>query len=377
MAVQGALRDAAVADCQAHSSHRPSPATLFVILSSPSVHAQECGDFFVMIPDSKENAVLQGKIMVTTISAEILGQERLAGRHLGEEEIRHALERVSKRIEHVGNGFRGTVAAEAGGKNLIIMDFPTLSEAGLAAIEIQRRIADLTPFSGIRLAVRLGIHEAQTLEAARDIAAQLMAFALPEQILCGREILNDQVHSLGVGMRDLHQIKLKDGKEFPVVEIVGREETPVSLVATSVLSLAQPNHAPARPKNAEATPGIDENTPLTVPPSPIHARLCVRYQGKALLLDGKTPFITIGRERSNDLVVNDYRVSRQHARIERKEGQYYLVDVSTNGSFVLVQGAKEIFLRRESLRLLDKGVISFSALSHSDPQTQRIEFEFL
>lgn len=319
--------------------------------------------------------------MVTVVSTEILGQERLASRHLSPEEIHHALDRVIKRIEHAGNSFRGVPEPGADRRNHIDITFPTLSEAGLAAIEIQRRITDLPPVSGVRLTVRLGIHDAPTPEEARGISAQIVAFALPEQVLCGRDILLDQVHSIGVRMRDLHQVKLHNGEEFQVVELIWHdEEAPTSLIETSVLSLADPGRAsvPIGSPEAEKPKGEEPaEIPLAITPSQVQRKLCVRYQGKAFLLDEKTPFITIGRERSNDLVVNDNRVSRQHARIERKEGQYYLIDTSTNGLFVLVNGAKEIFLRRESVRLLDKGILGFSALSHSDPQTQQIEFEFL
>lgn len=58
--------------------------------------------------------------------------------------------------------------------------------------------------------------------------------------------------------------------------------------------------------------------------------------------------VTIGRRRSNDLCLLDTGISREHARIEYKDGVYYLIDLgSTNGTFV--NGA------RVSIRKIEPG----------------------
>jgi len=45
--------------------------------------------------------------------------------------------------------------------------------------------------------------------------------------------------------------------------------------------------------------------------------------------------VTIGREATNDFAVDDAKVSRRHARLERREGRWVLVDVeSTNGTYL-------------------------------------------
>ncbi len=45
--------------------------------------------------------------------------------------------------------------------------------------------------------------------------------------------------------------------------------------------------------------------------------------------------ITIGRDRSNTVVLNDPLVSRRHAIIEEKDGHYYIRDLnSTNATYV-------------------------------------------
>lgn len=55
--------------------------------------------------------------------------------------------------------------------------------------------------------------------------------------------------------------------------------------------------------------------------------------GETILLNGPTS--TMGRQSSNDVVVAEAGVSRQHAQIVEAKGAYYLRDLSTtNGTFV-------------------------------------------
>jgi hypothetical protein len=52
------------------------------------------------------------------------------------------------------------------------------------------------------------------------------------------------------------------------------------------------------------------------------------------------PGATIGRHRENDLVVDDIFVSRIHARIEYRKGRFFVVDTSTNGTYLLPRERK-------------------------------------
>ncbi len=55
--------------------------------------------------------------------------------------------------------------------------------------------------------------------------------------------------------------------------------------------------------------------------------------GREWLLEGET--LSIGRDESNDVVLPDRRVSRQHAVIERRGDRYYIRDCgSKNGTYV-------------------------------------------
>ena len=77
--------------------------------------------------------------------------------------------------------------------------------------------------------------------------------------------------------------------------------------------------------------------PGTVPASPAPlANFLVRsgsLKGQRLVV--KTPIANIGRAEYNDLVIPDESVSTSHAKLQRREGVWVLVDLeSTNGTFV-------------------------------------------
>jgi len=56
---------------------------------------------------------------------------------------------------------------------------------------------------------------------------------------------------------------------------------------------------------------------------------------KGQRLSVKTPVVNIGRADYNDLVIPDESVSTAHAKLQRREGVWVLVDLdSTNGTFI-------------------------------------------
>jgi adenylate cyclase len=89
----------------------------------------------------------------------------------------------------------------------------------------------------------------------------------------------------------------------------------------------------------------------------IESRMDLKFQDVGIQVDQNCPSATLGRQSHNDIVVNDGRVSRTHARIEYRRGKFVLIDQSTNGTFALIQGKKSITLKRDEVVLLGKGII--------------------
>jgi len=83
--------------------------------------------------------------------------------------------------------------------------------------------------------------------------------------------------------------------------------------------------------------------------------------------------IVLGRDPQCNVVISDRNASRQHARIERRRDKFFLVDQSTNGSFVVFANEAEVVLRREELMLRGSGRIGFGH-SVDLPETETVSF---
>jgi FHA domain-containing protein len=85
------------------------------------------------------------------------------------------------------------------------------------------------------------------------------------------------------------------------------------LGATMVYSAARPSEAPAE---------VAEERPET--------RALLLVDGKTFVID--RPRTVLGRSSRSDFVVEDPNVSRRHAELQRRDGEWYIVDLdSTNG----------------------------------------------
>jgi hypothetical protein len=100
-------------------------------------------------------------------------------------------------------------------------------------------------------------------------------------------------------------------------------------------------------------------TALAAQPVRRPARILLRHGTREIALDDARPNLTLGRDPQNDVVIADRMASRVHARIERRRDKFVLVDQSSNGTFVTIEGEAEIQLRREELILRGRGRVTF------------------
>ncbi|MBC2743289.1 MAG: FHA domain-containing protein [Desulfosarcina sp.] len=85
--------------------------------------------------------------------------------------------------------------------------------------------------------------------------------------------------------------------------------------------------------------------------------LILKYGKVVVIVNEANARVEIGRQKSNDIQVVNNRVSRTHALIEHKNGKYYLTDLSSNGTYLLMEGRKGITVRKKEVLLTAKGVI--------------------
>ncbi|MBK1680292.1 FHA domain-containing protein [Rhodocyclus tenuis] len=286
----------------------------------------------------------------TQLLAGIAGSARLYER-LTDAEAQHAIERCLKRMARAVEGLHGEVVKSVGDE--LQAQFTSTDEAMQAATEMQLRITDLPPASGVKLAIRVGFHCGEAgqpggVEAALTSAARLTALARAGQILTDAATL---------------------AKLSPLMQLLTRPLTPGGSGRSGNEALFEvlwdePDLAAHR---APAQRAGDSGS---------GRRLCARHSGTVVVLDDLHPSLTIGRDAKCDLVVADRRASRVHARIERRDDRFVLIDQSTNGSFLHFRDEHEFFVRREEVTLRGAGIVSV-ATSANHPDADRIEFEHL
>jgi len=69
--------------------------------------------------------------------------------------------------------------------------------------------------------------------------------------------------------------------------------------------------------------------------------------------------VQIGRDVVHQIPITDKMASRLHGRIERRGDKFYYVDLSTNGTYLTIEGDVETVLRRDQAMLRGRGTLSF------------------
>ncbi|MGE5493062.1 MAG: FHA domain-containing protein [Actinomycetota bacterium] len=293
--------------------------------------------------------------------ADVSGSAKLYER-LGEAEAERAVDRCMKRMERAIDGHGGRLISATGGEAMVL--FRSADKAYQSAQEMLQRVADLPPVSGVQLAIRIGFHVGPVEQVGDQVSgetvnttAHIVGMAEAGQILTSLQavaLLPPQVRDAA---RDLGQATAKSGG-VQVYEMPWQrpdETIPIS-VKKSEASTATPSAAPVE--------------------GAVTAKLCLRYRGRAYLLDTKTPFLSLGRDKASDVVIEDRKASRHHALIERRGDKFFYVDRSTNGSYVTLDDTPETMVRRAELPLLGNGSICFGS-SVNDPAADCATFEFL
>lgn len=275
---------------------------------------------------------------VGILYADISGSTRLY-RTLGTDEAKRQLERCVKRIERSVESFKGNLIASA--VEELVATFPTGDDAVLAALDIQRRIADLPPVSGVRLTTRIGVHFGSLNDGQNgpsghvaEIGRSLLKLAGSGQIVtsdmtaaCLSKPLQDGLLPIGGDMT--LSTPLGDCQLFEVKERTGQGTYRPTATATA----------------------MSENS---------SERLFVRVNGAAYVIDSAAPRMSFGRDKECTYVLRGSKVSRHHAVIEKRgRGGFVLVDQSTNGTYLKLDGRDEQRLQETEAVISGPGKIGF------------------
>ena len=229
----------------------------------------------------------------------------------------------------------GTVIKTIGG-NKIMSTFPDAVMVVEAACAMQQAIDQMPDIDEPGLpqpAISVGVHFGEAIWEDNDVfgdavnvAARMLSLAKPRQIVTIEETIEALPQSYQSMTRyfDRTTIKGKTG-EHNIYEIVWEQQELTAERTTPVSDLM------------------------------LDTRLKIQFHDNIIIVDKNRPSISLGRHASNDIVVNDVHVSRNHAYVEYNRGKFVLIDQSSNGTYLNIHGRDVVCLRREKAPLLGSG----------------------
>lgn len=226
--------------------------------------------------------------------------------------------------------------------------FPSAEKGALAASAIQSAVTDNPP-AGYEIQLHIGLHwgkvvleDADVFGDVVNVTAYLAALAAPEQIVTTEEILASVPDYLKSLVRPVFQTVFKGRTEEVIVYEVLWKTDRADLTDSFFLERSQ----------------------QLVPTD--KGGMLLKYREHTMRLDRQTKHAVLGRHSTCNLVIRDPAASRYHARIELRGMEFYLNDISINGTFVIIEGRPEIHVVRRDLRLDGVGKICLGRSFNQD-----------
>jgi adenylate cyclase len=268
------------------------------------------------------------------IFAELIGAAELYAR-AGDAAAHEAIGRCMEKLGEAAASSGARVIKRIGGRLLLVA--PSADAAARAAVGMQLAAAEFPATDSASLALGVGFHYGAVLQQddndvfgdTVNLAARLVEKAARGQILLAADTAAAVGSLYRRSIRQLYSMPLKGlSVELALCELLWRADAPVTLY------------------------------PIQTKAEPSRAKLKLKYRGTKLVLRRSLEPLTIGRDASCGLVVDNEHASRQHCFIQRRHDHFVLADKSTNGTYVTVEGEYEVLLHRDELTLRKHGWIS-------------------
>lgn len=284
---------------------------------------------------------------LTILFADVSGSTKLF-ETLGDEAARRIVAGVLQALAEITRRHGGRLIKTIGDE--VMCTFPGALNGLLAATDMQKRVSTDPAFIRDSLAIRVGLHHGEALIEDSDVygdavntAARMASLAKREQIVTTASTVTGVTNTGPLRTRSLGTARVS-GKLQPIeiVDVMWQDDISNVTTVQRVVKLVEAQQR--------------------------KARLLLRYRGQAIEIDELAPAFSLGREASNNLMVDAEWVSRTHATIEYKRGYWVLGDRSTNGTWVRLGEAEELRLHRDEIQLRSKlGTISLGQETALNP----------
>jgi class 3 adenylate cyclase len=288
-----------------------------------------------------------GCTVATVVFADLVGSTGIFER-LGDETAGRFVTQLTTALSKTFEEHNGRVVKLLGDGLFVV--FPSESDALTACVAIQKRLEEKPVYpGGMRPAVQMqmGMESGEVVEIEGDCygdavnsAARLADLASAEQILTTQRVCDALPPEQRAMLKSLGPMYLRGKAEVTEVYRVDwqpEHESDATVMGASMFKPASEGHL-------EITAG-----------------------GQTLKLQPRGERLTLGRSTTAALSVNDSRVSRIHATVEWRGGQFVLSDVSSFGTWVYVGNqAEPVVLRRTECYLVGNGQIALGCDREAD-----------
>ncbi len=289
----------------------------------------------------------------TIMFVDIAGSTKLYqeyGDTLAQDSIARCLIRLSEVIKR----HSGTVVKFIGDEILCYLTDTDM--AFQAVFKLQEIAKETVDPNGMQLALRIGMHYGSAIIEDTDlygdsvnVAAAMRDIAKGGQIIATDAMVKHIPPEISHFTRRYDTSRIKGRQEQTIIyEILWEGEA-----STQILS---------------GTTSLEKMK---------SSKLQLAYKDTEIALLANMPALTLGRDISCSIIVEGTLVSRQHATIEYRRGKFLLMDKSTNGTYILTDDGRSIYLRREEFPLWGNGYISLGKTIIDNDEPDLIQFTSL
>ena len=291
---------------------------------------------------------------LSIVFADVSGSTKLYDT-LGDEQARSIVSDCLETLMEITRRYGGTVIKTIGDE--VMCTFPDAETATNAVMEMQEATEEANEEGRFPLPIniKIGYHHGPAIEKSNDVfgdavnvAARMASQAKPKQIITTSATAQELPASLREDTRFVDYAYVKGKGEVEIVEVIWEQDA-VTHMAADMPSMAAPSAEPARMR--------------------------IVYQGNETELSPERESLTLGRGAVCDLQINEQLASRQHVRIELRRDKVFIVDQSTNGTYVRIGDAAPVFLRREELAISGSGEISLGREIGTEANENIVTFE--
>ncbi len=267
---------------------------------------------------------------------------------LGDDKARSAIAETLELLTNVINGHNGTVIKTIGDE--VMCTFPEADDSANAATEMQETLEDANDMreEGPEIKIRIGMHFGPALLEGGDVfgdavnvAARMAAQAKGGQIITTKTTIDLLDPVTQASSRFVDHAPIKGKKEVIDIHEIIWQESDVTTMATDVGNSASQQQG--------------------------EVSLEVSYKETSVTLNQDKSGLMMGRSKACDLPINEQLASRQHVKIELRRDKFFVIDQSTNGTHIKIDGGDESFLRREEMPVNANGKISLGKSFKDNP----------